>query len=150
MTPDIQEFLHAMHDGHQIDPEKQSLRFGTSGYIPMFAPEKPIKKMLHRINAAVSAMLDSSDWAYTGLWSNRLPKGGFHVKHNHPKGWMSGVCYIDVPNSESGHLEFDNQKIIPETGLVVIFPSKTIHSVSVYEGDAPRLVVAFDLLPLVK
>ena len=148
MTPDIQAFLHAMHDGHEVEAEKQSLRNGTAGYIPFINQPKPVQKLIHRMNAAISAMIGHADWVYVGLWCNRLPKGGFHVEHNHPKGWMSGICYVDVPDSTSGHLKFEDQEIAPETGDVVIFDSKTVHSVTEYKGDKPRLVVAFDLLPV--
>jgi len=67
MTSDIQEFLHAMHDGHEVADEKQSLRNGT-----------------------------------------------------------------------------------PETGKVVIFDSEAVHEVLPFEGDKPRLTVAFDLIRLKK
>lgn len=146
MTPDIQEFLHAMHNKHPVEAEKQSMRNGTSGYIPFTSTERPVRKLLHRMTAAISAMLCHENWGFTGLWSTRLPKGGYHVAHNHPKGWMSGICYIDVPTNESGHLVFEERTIKPETGEVVVFPSDLIHAVSPYEGDNPRLTVAFDLL----
>jgi len=146
MTPEIPEFFHAMHDKHTVEAEKQSLRNGTAGFIPMDCQEKPYKKLIHRMNAAIIGILGHDKWGYTGLWSNRLPRGGFHVEHTHPKGWMSGICYLDVPDTESGNLVFEGLTIKPQTGDVVVFPSTLKHSVSVYQGEKPRLVVAFDLL----
>ena len=148
MTPDIQAFLHAMHDGHQVEAEKQSLRNGTSGYIPFFDQPLIIKKLMKRLTDTLIQMIGNEDWGYTGLWCNRLPKGGYHVSHTHPKGWFSGIVYIDVPDTTTGWLEFEDQVVEPETGKVVLFPSTTPHAVSVYEGDKPRLAVAFDLLKL--
>ncbi len=151
MTPDIQEFLHAMHDQHPVAEDKQSMRGGTAGHIPFMNQPKAIKKLLHRLTPAIVGILGHDQWGYTGLWSTRLPKDGWHVKHTHPEGWMSGICYIDVPNNVSGILEFEDKSlppIPPCTGNVIVFPSDTVHGVSRYDGDKPRLTVAFDLLKI--
>jgi len=150
MTSDIQEFLHAMHDGHEVADEKQSLRNGTSGYIPFFDQPKVIRKLMKRLSDALIGLIGDDQFGYIGLWSNRLPKGGYHIKHNHPKGWMSGIVYIDIPDSTTGKLQFEDKTIDPETGKVVIFDSQTVHEVLPYEGDKPRLTVAFDLIRLKK
>lgn len=149
IPPSAVEFLHKMHDQHPVVEAKQSMRNGTAGYIPMNTLSKPIKKLMNVMKKGISQMLFTNAWVYSGLWSTRLPKGGFHVKHNHPKGWMSGVCYVDVPSVDSGHLEIEDRILIPNSGDLVLFPSETIHGVTVYEGPLPRLTVAFDLLPLV-
>lgn len=148
MTPDIQEFLHAMHDAHTVEAEKQSMRNGTSGHIPFTDQPRPVKKLLHRLTPALTGILGHAQWGYTGLWSTRLGAGGYHVKHTHPQGWMSGICYIDVPDNATGLLEFEDHLVIPKTGDVVLFPSDTVHGVSEYKGAKPRLTVAFDLLKM--
>lgn len=142
---DLCEFLHRMHDAHEVC-DKQSMRNGTAGHLPMDTRAKAILKLRRSLTTAIAGLLGHSRWGYTGLWSTRLPKGGYHVKHNHPKGWMSGVCYIDVPSSAGGLLEFESSFLIPRTGDVVVFPSDTVHGVTEYQGDKPRLTVAFDLL----
>lgn len=143
----VTEFLHAMHDTHEVG-DKQSMRNGTSGHIPFLDQPKPIRKLMRAMNAALGGLIGNDSWGYVGIWSTRLPKEGFHVAHNHPQGWMSGIIYIDVPSSEGGLLEFENSFLIPQTGDVVLFPSETIHGVTKYEGDKPRLTVAFDLLKM--
>lgn len=147
---DAAAFLHAMHDQHVIG-DKQSMRNGTAGFIPFDTRSKPMRKLIHRMTNALSGMLGTKDWGYVGLWSTRLPKGGYHVEHNHPKGWMSGTCYVDVPESPSGGLLVFRElvdEIIPATGNVVVFPSGVLHSVCEYWGERPRLAVSFDILKL--
>lgn len=147
LVPRIGAFLHAMHDQQQIG-DKQSMRNGTAGYIPMDSRAGSVVKLRAVLGRAITELLGHQDWGFTGLWSTRLPKGGSHVMHNHPKGWMSGILYVDVPTYEGGHLVFDDTLLIPQTGDVVMFPSETWHSVTEYQGDQPRLTVAFDLLKM--
>lgn len=145
ITPEIQGFFHAVHDRLPVLEQDQSMCHGTTGYIPQPAEAKPVQELVSRIDEAISGLVGTT-WKYAGLWSNRLVSGGFHVKHTHHKGWMSGICYLDVPTSDSGKLEFDDQTITPQTGDLVLFPSDLPHSVSVYCGAAPRLAVAFDVV----
>ena len=145
ITPDIQAFFHSVHDKLPILEQDQSMCNGTTGYIPEFATNITVRNITEKMGDAITGLIGNT-WKYAGLWSNRLVTGGFHVKHTHHKGWMSGVCYVDVPESDSGKLEFDKQTIEPKTGDLVMFPSDAEHSVSVYRGAAPRLTIAFDVV----
>lgn len=100
--------------------------------------------------------------ACTGLWSIRMRAGGSHVSHVHPAGWISSACYIDVPGRSrpgSGELHLGKpgvptspdlapeRTVAPSVGKVVLFPSYMWHGVSVFQDDAARMSIAFDLEP---
>jgi len=145
ITPEIQVFFHSMHDKLPVLEQDQSMCHGTTGYIPESVKNRRVQNLKLNMGKAITGLIGDA-WKYAGLWSNRLVTGGFHVKHTHHKGWMSGVCYLDVPQSDSGKLQFDTETIEPKTGDLVVFPSDLPHSVSVYEGSLPRLSIAFDVV----
>lgn len=76
-------------------------------------------------------------------WSIRMTNGGHHVDHNHPDGKLSGVYYLRT--GKGGNLKLGDRLIVPEPGMLVLFPSWMIHGTTTYEGDEPRLTVAFDI-----
>jgi uncharacterized protein (TIGR02466 family) len=99
-----------------------------------------------------------------GAWSVRLNPGGRHVDHLHNKGWISSAFYVALPPAVSaegrqGSLRFGmpgsptrpaleaEHWIKPKPGMLVLFPSYMWHGTEPFEGDAPRLTIAFDLLP---
>lgn len=99
-----------------------------------------------------------------GAWSVRLAPNGFHVDHIHPQGWISSACYIDVPpaigaDDHAGWLRFGAPPIPtrpsleaehfvrPEPGLLALFPSYMWHGTVPFGGDAPRMTIAFDVVP---
>lgn len=99
-----------------------------------------------------------------GAWSVRLAPNGFHVDHIHPQGWISSACYIDVPpaigaDDHAGWLRFGappfptrptleaEHFVRPEPGLLALFPSYMWHGTVPFEGDAPRMTIAFDVVP---
>ena len=104
-------------------------------------------------------------YAYAGVWSVRLRAGGGrHADHVHPMGWLSSACYISVPaaargEDKAGWITFGHAGtptspempaehfVQPEPGKLVLFPSYMWHGVNRFEGDEPRLTVAFDLVP---
>lgn len=104
-------------------------------------------------------------YAYSGAWSVRLRAGGgSHADHVHPQGWLSSACYIEVPQAvrgddRAGWITFGHPGtptrpelpaehfVRPEPGRLVLFPSYMWHGVNRFEGDQPRLTVAFDLVP---
>lgn len=96
------------------------------------------------LNTLMRSILEIHAGEFTGLWSCRMEKGGYHVMHNHPDGRISGVCYVQVPDQSSGRLKFEDRELTPEAGMVVFFPSSTPHGTTVYEGEKPRMTVAFD------
>jgi predicted Zn-dependent protease len=99
-----------------------------------------------------------------GCWSVRLRRGGFHVNHIHPEGWMSSAYYASVPPEaddstlRSGWLKFGEPRypvpglapfleVQPRPGRLVLFPSYLWHGTHALRGDAPRMSVAFDAVP---
>ena len=103
----------------------------------------------------------------TGAWSIRLGSGGFHHDHVHPRGWLSGVFYVDVPREVSspgaegragwlrlGHPGIRTMPelpadfhIQPRPGRLVLFPAYMWHGVERFESATPRITIAFDALP---
>lgn len=105
-----------------------------------------------------------SDVRFSGSWSITLRGGGYHTCHTHPKGWMSGVLYLEVPSqdergdSEKGSLELGRPpedlatglprycRIEPREGYIILFPSTMWHSTIPFDKGT-RLTVAFDVMP---
>ncbi len=104
----------------------------------------------------------------SGAWSVRLRTGGHHADHVHPHGWLSSACYIALPptigdgygaSPRAGWLRFGQPAfpttpaqvpdgwVKPERGRLVLFPAYLWHGVEPFESDAPRLSVAFDIVP---
>jgi tetratricopeptide (TPR) repeat protein len=99
-----------------------------------------------------------------GCWSVRLKRGGFHVNHIHPAGWLSSAYYVSVPaeaddaGARSGWIKFgeprfpqpggDPQHFVqPRAGRLVLFPSYMWHGTVPIQGEEPRLTIAFDAVP---
>jgi tetratricopeptide (TPR) repeat protein len=99
-----------------------------------------------------------------GCWSVRLRRGGYHVNHIHPQGWVSSAYYVSIPPevddpaSRSGWLKFGEPRfkipglapllhIQPKPGRLVLFPSYLWHGTEALRDDTQRLSVAFDALP---
>ncbi len=103
-------------------------------------------------------------YRFSGIWSVRLRTGGHHADHIHPQGWISSACYIAVPpvveaGGREGWIKFGEPGAPtrpalspgrfekPEPGKLVLFPSYMWHGTVPFTGEAPRLTVAFDLVP---
>ena len=99
-----------------------------------------------------------------GCWSVRLKRGGFHVNHIHPHGWLSSAYYVAVPAethdvaARSGWIKFGEPRfdqpggdarhfVQPRPGRLVLFPSYMWHGTVAIQGDEPRLTIAFDAVP---
>lgn len=145
VDPEMQAFMHSLHDKRPIVDSDQSLFNGTTGYIDHMAYDTPIRKIIERMDKGITSLIGSG-WSYVGVWSNRLKKGGYHTSHIHPRGDMSGVYYMDVPDTASGTVEFIDGDLQPRTGDLIMFPSDKLHGVTIYLGDDPRLTVAFDVV----
>ena len=96
-------------------------------------------------------------------WSIRLNNDGFHVNHFHPKGWLSSVYYVSLPDtldkkgkSKKGWLKFGepahnkynllpDKWVQPKAGLLVLFPSYLYHSVDMSKTDEERIVISFNI-----
>lgn len=102
--------------------------------------------------------------AFSGSWSVRLARGGLHINHVHPSGWISSAYYLALPTSvaaggQAGWIGFGappaelglnlppRRTIRPEVGELVLFPSSMWHGTMPFDDTAERLTVAFDAVP---
>lgn len=96
-------------------------------------------------------------------WSNLLGPGDWQKPHVHPTeaNLASGVYYVKTPpvTPPAGCIEFINphpesihhgfhttRTIVPEEGLMVLFPPFYFHFVHPFRGEGERAIVAFDVL----
>ena len=98
-------------------------------------------------------------------WAAVNRKGNYNTSHVHPLSTWSGVYYIDPGDEPEGGmgaaLEFEHpvQAMVmnffpgllpstlcvrPQAGLLVLFPSTLVHNVRIYQGERPRICVAFN------
>jgi uncharacterized protein (TIGR02466 family) len=107
------------------------------------------------------------------IWGTVLKAQGHQSAHIHPTGWMSGVYYVQTPESlgggghnadHSGWIEFGRppdsfrltrepavELVRPKEGLALFFPSYLYHRTIPFEGPTPRISIAFDVrLPQVR
>jgi Flp pilus assembly protein TadD len=105
---------------------------------------------------------------YSGSWSVKLRSSGRHVNHIHSEGWISSAFYVALPPSvarpggsapDAGSIQFGQppaelgldlppRRIVhPQPGQLALFPSYLWHGTMPFEDTAPRLTVAFDMLP---
>jgi uncharacterized protein (TIGR02466 family) len=99
------------------------------------------------------------------LWATVLRTQGHQAAHLHPSGWMSGVFYVALPAvdaaHESGWIEFGippaelapeaglpRRRVQPRVGELTTFPSCLYHRTVPHVGRAPRISLAFDVVPL--
>ena len=97
---------------------------------------------------------------YGGAWVNLLRNGAYNKVHNHPGAVWSAVYYVslgrpDKTIPDNGLIEFmdprpgnihgGKEKIEPENGLLIIFPSWLYHYVNPYQGDMERISIAFNM-----
>lgn len=164
------------HSAHPLD---QSLRGGTQTSRGLLADPHPlIQRFVEQLAPPIAAyqadigrdathpMLsrNTAPARPVGCWSVRLRRGGFHVNHIHPEGWISSAYYVSVPaevsdqEAQSGWIKFAEPRypmaggtplltIQPQEGRLVLFPSYLWHGTNPILGDEPRLTIAFDCRP---
>ena len=147
----------------------QNLRASTDPAIRALfeALDAPIRAHLAHLGQGGDAVRARNTGGYEmkGVWSVRLrPGGGRHVDHVHTHGWLSSAFYVNLPaaveaGERQGWLKFGEPGaptrpplepehfVKPEPGLLVLFPSYMWHGTLPFSGGAPRLTVAFDLVP---
>jgi hypothetical protein len=160
-------------------PLDQSLRNGTQTSRGLLVdPDPVIRALLDAMAEPISAYQaqmprDTTHPLYSrstsrahmvGCWSIRLKRGGFHVNHIHPQGWISSAYYVSVPaevedtTMRSGWIKFGEPRfpmpngeagrfVQPRPGRLVLFPSYLWHGTTPIHGDEPRLTIAFDAVP---
>lgn len=100
-------------------------------------------------------------------WSLAAHEDGHTAWHIHPRAWITGVYYVEVPELKPagadcpGAIEFgpfplgDNAealkphcwRVMPEPGVLLLFPSHYAHRSIPTGVAAPRISVALDVLP---
>ena len=101
-------------------------------------------------------------------WCVMTTVAGYEEWHVHQFGWLSGVYYVDVPQSigegegPDGCIKFGlpatqvgeniseaygETLVRPEPGMLMLFPSHTYHRTFPHGGDARRVCIAFDIMP---
>ncbi len=174
----LQPLLESRHSraAHPLD---QSLRGGTQTSRGLLAdPDPAIQAFLRQLEGPLAAYQEAigRDAAHpmlsrntgparlVGCWSVRLKRGGFHVNHIHPEGWISSAYYVSVPaevadqEAQSGWIKFAEPRypmpggtplrtIQPRAGRLVLFPSYLWHGTNPILGDEPRMTIAFDCRP---
>jgi len=107
-------------------------------------------------------------------WSNVNLKGDYHVPHNHPHSWLSGVYYVSMPNQQNyvthrkdlapSHISFfdprpqanmnsiegdqqnrDEYRVLPKEGALLLFPSFLQHMAHPNISDSPRVSISFNV-----
>jgi Flp pilus assembly protein TadD len=160
-------------------PFDQSLRHGSQTAHNLLAdPDPAIQAVLKAFQAPIESyrrsmgtdpghplsMRNHGSAAISGAWSVQLQRGGYHVNHLHPEGWISSAYYVAVPdevrdaNVMSGWIKFGEPRlpvpganaghfVQPRAGLLVLFPSYMWHGTNAIHGSEPRLTIAFDAVP---
>lgn len=114
------------------------------------------------------------DWRAHG-WANVNRRGDYHNLHNHPHSYLSGTYYVAVPeqpralagradldpgaisffdprgHANMGAIAGDGQvdpeyRVLPEAGLMLLWPAFLMHAVHPNFADAPRLSISFNVL----
>lgn len=107
----------------------------------------------------------SAGFEFSGAWSCSLRKGGHHINHVHPEGWISSAYYVQLPRSvedQAGHQgwltvgrsafelsasDAADAFIRPVVGRLILFPSFYWHGTVPFTDEAERVTVAFDAVP---
>lgn len=108
-------------------------------------------------------------------WPNVNQGGDYHTLHNHPHSYLSGTYYVQVPpqqrhpqqrsDNNPGCISFfdprpqanmtaiagDAQieaehRVLPEEGMILLWPSFVHHFVHPNQSDLPRISVSFNIL----
>jgi len=106
-------------------------------------------------------------FAITGCWANVNAPGAAHPIHHHPNNFLSGVCYLRVPDGGDTiqfhdpraqvrvirppvrELTGENTDMVVvrvQPGTVLLFPSWLEHSVPPNRGAEPRVSVSYNLM----
>ncbi len=105
-------------------------------------------------------------WRLEG-WGVVLESGGHQAAHVHFDGWVSCVYYLSLPEAihaddpaQAGWIQFGQgprelygghaaptRRLQPQEGLFVMFPSYFWHETIPFTAEAPRICIAFDVIP---
>jgi hypothetical protein len=175
----LEAALATLHRSRQ-HPLDQTLRGGTQTMGELFNEHIPeVQTVRAMIEAAVrdyiAALPDDADhpflarkstaFRFSGSWSVRLRRQGYHVDHVHSAGWISSCYYVGLPaalaraEDRQGWIKFGEtslrlgqreavaKAVRPEVGKLVLFPSYMYHGTIPFEDEGFRTTIAFDVVP---
>lgn len=139
-----------------------------------------IRALIGFIDSALDRMLDKLDldpghafpagrprqWYLSG-WGVRMWRGGYQIPHYHKDAWISGVYYVQLPDTiraedgaQQGWIEFGRgpddifhdarpvtRRIHPEEGKLIAFPSYFWHRTLPFDDESERLCISFNVVP---
>ncbi len=166
------------------DPPGKAIRHGRQTLEILDSDTPPIVVLRRFFEAAVAdyieTALSASDtpfavpappsWRLEG-WAVILRSSGYQLAHFHQGSRVSGVYYVQVPETvraarggEAGFIKFGEPlaeaveadmpepllttALRPEVGMLVLFPSSFWHRVIAFEGEEDRICIAFDVVPV--
>jgi len=175
----LEQVLAKLHVTSQ-HPLEQTLRGGTQTMGNLFDRDLPELAVLKQmIEAAVADYIDAlprdedhiflkrrtGGFRFSGSWSVRLRRDGFHLNHVHSEGWISSCYYVGLPTViadeirkegwikfgetgfDLGERETIERMVRPEVGKLILFPSYLYHGTVPFVDESPRTTVAFDVVP---
>lgn len=175
----LEQVLTQLHTTRQ-HPLEQTLRGGTQTMGNLFDKPVPeiaaVRQMIQQaVQDYIATLPDDPDhvflrrksgsFRFTGSWSVRLRRDGFHLNHVHSAGWISSCYYVGLPPSirdatrREGWIKFGETglglgerehmslTVQPEVGKLILFPSYFYHGTIPFLDDGTRTTIAFDAVP---
>lgn len=127
---------------------------------------KPLIEQLENRIVEIAFQIQIPTPKFGNIWFNLNSPGSYNQIHNHMGAILSGVYYVDVPDSESGDIEFHRNdeadyylrqilkpghhfssiKLIypAKTNTLYIFPAWLKHSVQGNKSDKDRISISFN------
>ena len=163
-----------------MHPLDQSLRFGAQTPRSLLADPHPLIQQFLRLLAAPIAEYrarlpkdsahpllsrNEGETRLFGCWSIRLHRGGYHLNHVHPSGWLSSAYYVHSPADvedtvlRSGWIKFGEPRyptpgvtaermVQPRAGMLILFPSYLWHGTMPITTEEPRVTIGVDIVPI--
>ena len=171
--------LRGLHQSRAHPPD-QTLRNGTQTHGALFDRREPVvlqirDAVLAAAQGFIATMPDdeshpllrrkSQQLDFSGSWSVRLTRHGFHINHVHQAGWISSAYYFALPPSDpadqanAGWLQLGappdefalglgpRRLVEPAVGTLALFPSSMWHGTIPFASEGERLTAAFDIVP---
>ncbi|MEM7254896.1 MAG: TIGR02466 family protein [Pseudomonadota bacterium] len=162
------------HPTLAFEQHSLSCHFGATSnelLVPPFGPVETLRRLLRErfdqyiAHLPAGALRDAEPRDQElSAWATILQSQGHQGGHIHPSAWLSGVYYVSLPDSvkseddEQGWIEFGQppihyrlpeakirRRIRPVEGHLCLFPSYFYHQTVPFEGQSPRVSIAFDL-----
>lgn len=146
--------------------------------MPFNGPMEPLRETINKAAAVYLKRLPDdhlhpmhrwqpAEWKITS-WGVVMFNKGHERAHIHPRGWLSGVFYLDLPDllddparAPEGWLEFGRptselhvkrepelRHYQPRYGSMYLFPSYFYHGTVPFRSEQRRVCVAFDIEPV--